>query len=283
MAQFTNQARLAYNNSVTNSNVAVGEIREVLSAAKTAVREEYGQNDRVTYIVSIVNSGTAALSGISVTDNLGAYTVGAQQVTPLTYSAGTIRYYSDGVLQNAPAVTAGPPLVISNLTVPAGGNVLLIYEAQVNQFAPLGANAAIINQAVVSGTGVTPVTVTETVTAESEPILSITKSVSPVPVTENGTLTYTFLIQNTGNAAADAAAAAVITDTFNPVLTNLSVTFNGAAWSEGTNYTYSEMTGIFTTVSGQVTVPAATYTQDPATGVFSINPGVSTLIISGTV
>lgn len=283
MAQFTNQARLAYNNSVTNSNVAVGEIREVLSAAKTAVREEYGQNDRVTYIVSIVNSGTAALSGISVTDNLGAYTVGAQQVTPLTYSAGTIRYYSDGVLQNAPAVTAGPPLVISNLTVPAGGNVLLIYEAQVNQFAPLGANAAITNQAVVSGTGVTPVTVTETVTAESEPILSITKSVSPVPVTENGTLTYTFLIQNTGNAAADAAAAAVITDTFNPVLTNLSVTFNGAAWSEGTNYTYSEMTGIFTTVSGQVTVPAATYTQDPATGVFSINPGVSTLIISGTV
>lgn len=283
MAQFTNQARLAYNNSVTNSNVAVGEIREVLSAAKTAVREEYGQNDRVTYIVSIVNSGTAALSGISVTDNLGAYTVGAQQVTPLTYSAGTIRYYSDGVLQNAPAVTAGPPLVISNLTVPAGGNVLLIYEAQVNQFAPLGANAAVTNQAVVSGTGVTPVTVTETVTAESEPILSITKSVSPVPVTENGTLTYTFLIQNTGNAAADAAAAAVITDTFNPVLTNLSVTFNGAAWSEGTNYTYSEMTGIFTTVSGQVTVPAATYTQDPATGVFSINPGVSTLIISGTV
>lgn len=283
MAQFTNQARLAYNNSVTNSNVAVGEIREVLSAAKTAVREEYGQNDRVTYIVSIVNSGTAALSGISVTDNLGAYTVGAQQVTPLTYSAGTIRYYSDGVLQNAPAVTAGPPLVISNLTVPAGGNVLLIYEAQVNQFAPLGANATITNQAVVSGTGVTPVTVTETVTAESEPILSITKSVSPVPVTENGTLTYTFLIQNTGNAAADAAAAAVITDTFNPVLTNLSVTFNGAAWSEGTNYTYSEMTGIFTTVSGQVTVPAATYTQDPATGVFSINPGVSTLIISGTV
>ena len=84
MAQFTNQARLAYNNSVTNSNIAVGEILEVLSAAKTAVREEYGQNDTVTYIISIVNSGTTALSGISVSDNLGAYAVGAQQVTPLT-------------------------------------------------------------------------------------------------------------------------------------------------------------------------------------------------------
>lgn len=283
MAQFTNQARLAYNNSVTNSNIAVGEILEVLSAAKTAVREEYGQNDTVTYIISIVNSGTTALSGISVSDNLGAYAVGAQQVTPLTYTAGTIRYYSDGVLQGAPTVTAGPPLVISGLTVPAGGSVLLVYEAKVNQFAPLGTDAAITNQAVISGTGVTPVTVTETVTAESEPVLSITKSVSPVPVTENGTLTYTFLIQNTGSAEADAAAAAVITDTFNPILTNLSVTFNGAAWSEGTNYTYSELDGTFATIAGQVTVPAATYAQDPATGVWSINPGVSTLVISGTV
>lgn len=283
MAQFTNQARLAYNNSVTNSNIAVGEILEVLSAAKTAVREEYGQNDTVTYIISIVNSGTTALSGISVSDNLGAYAVGAQQVTPLTYTAGTIRYYSDGVLQGAPTVTAGPPLVISGLTVPAGGSVLLVYEARVNQFAPLGTDAAITNQAVISGTGVTPVTVTETVTAESEPVLSITKSVSPVPVTENGTLTYTFLIQNTGSAEADAAAAAVITDTFNPILTNLSVTFNGAAWSEGTNYTYSELDGTFATIAGQVTVPAATYAQDPATGVWSINPGVSTLVISGTV
>lgn len=283
MAQFTNQARLAYNNSVTNSNIAVGEILEVLSAAKTAVREEYGQNDTVTYIISIVNSGTTALSGISVSDNLGAYAVGAQQVTPLTYTAGTIRYYSDGVLQGAPTVTAGPPLVISGLTVPAGGSVLLVYEARVNQFAPLGTDAAITNQAVISGTGVTPVTVTETVTAESEPVLSITKSVSPVPVTENGTLTYTFLIQNTGSAEADAAAAAVITDTFNPILTNLSVTFNGAAWSEGTNYTYSELDGTFATIAGQVTVPAATYAQDSATGVWSINPGVSTLVISGTV
>ena len=37
MAQFTNQAQLSYNNSVTSSNIAVGEIIEVLSATKTAV------------------------------------------------------------------------------------------------------------------------------------------------------------------------------------------------------------------------------------------------------
>ena len=32
MARFTNQAQLRYGNAVTNSNIAVGEILEVLSA-----------------------------------------------------------------------------------------------------------------------------------------------------------------------------------------------------------------------------------------------------------
>ena len=42
MARFTNQAQLRYGNAVTNSNVAVGEILEVLSATKTAVKTTYG-------------------------------------------------------------------------------------------------------------------------------------------------------------------------------------------------------------------------------------------------
>ena len=34
MARFTNQAQLRYGNEITNSNIAVGEITEVLSATK---------------------------------------------------------------------------------------------------------------------------------------------------------------------------------------------------------------------------------------------------------
>ena len=112
----------------------------------------------------------------------------------------------------------------------------------------------------------------ETVNAASGPLLTITKSVSPVPVTENGTLTYTFLIQNLGNTAADAATGVVITDTFNPVLKNLTATFNGTAWTEGADYTYDEITGMFASVAGKITVPAATYTQDTTTGAWGINP-----------
>lgn len=283
MARFTNQAQLRYGNSVANSNIAVGEILEVLSATKTAVRSTYGQNDTITYIISIVNSGTTAFNNITLTDNLGAYAFDTTTVTPLTYVEGTVNYYVNGVVQTAPAVTAGPPLVITGISIPAGGNATIIYEAEVNQYAPLATNATITNTAVISGGGVTPITVTETVTSENEPILIITKSVSPVPVTENGTLTYTFLIQNIGNAAADAATNVVVTDTFDPILTNLTATFNGTAWTAGTNYTYDETTGAFASVAGQITVPAATYAQDPTTGAWIVNPGVSTLVITGTV
>ena len=72
MARFTNQAQLKYGNAVTNSNIAVGEILEVLSASKTAVRDTYGQNDSVTYLIALVNSGTVPVTGLTLTDDLGS-------------------------------------------------------------------------------------------------------------------------------------------------------------------------------------------------------------------
>ena len=237
----------------------------------------------MTYVITIVNAGATALSGITITDNLGAYTFGEGTLVPLTYIADTVKYYVNGVLQTAPVVTGAPSLVISGLTVPANGDITVVYEAEVNAFAPMDAAGTITNTAVVTGGGITPITVTETIGTESEPILTITKSVSPVPVTENGTLTYTFLIQNAGSAPADIGTDAVIVDTFNPLLSNLAVSFNGTAWAETTNYTYDETTGVFTTIAGHITVPAATYTQNPVTGVWTADPGVSTLVVKGTI
>lgn len=203
--------------------------------------------------------------------------------TPLTYVADTVNYYVNGVLQPKPAVTAGPPLVVSGLNIPAGGNILLVYETKLNEYAPLAEEAEIKNTASISGAGLTSVVVEETVQAVGKPVLTITKSVSPVPVTENGTLTYTFLIQNNGNTAAEEATAAIITDEFDPILKNLTVSFNGTAWTEGVDYTYDETTGSFATIAGKVTVPAALYVQDPLTDIWITSPGISTLIVTGTV
>ena len=283
MARFTNQAQLRYGNSVANSNIAVGEILEVLSATKTAVKNTYSVNEDVTYVVSIVNAGTVAVNGLTITDNLGTYVFDTANLTPLTYIDGSIKYYVNGVLQPTPTVKSDPPLVISGINIPAGGDVVIVYETQVNEFAPPDANSTITNTAMIAGNGITPITIEETIEADNEPILTITKSVSPVPVTENGTLTYTFVIQNSGNTQASEETGVVVTDTFDPVLSNLNVTFNGVAWTEGVNYTYDEAMGLFTTVVGQITVPQATYTQDPVTNAWVVNPGISTLVVTGTV
>lgn len=284
MAIFTNQATLAYHDIIVNSNIAVGEILEVLSITKTAVRDAYGADTDVTYVISLINSGPSPFTGLTLTDNLGGYAAAGGTVYPLTYAEDSIRYYVNGTLQASPAVTAGPPLTVSGITVPAGGNAIIIYEAAVNSFAPLGEEDSITNTVTASGGGLNaPVTASETITAQAGPQLSITKSLSPTTVAENGQITYTFVIQNTGNTPAVATDDVIMTDVFDPVLSSLTATFNGALLVEGTDYTYDEITGAFATLPGAITVPAAAFVQDSATGEWSATPGTAVLTVTGTV
>lgn len=292
MAVFTNQATLSYNNTVTNSNIAVGTLVEALTAAKTAVTDTYTPGDDVTYVVSLINNGRAPLQNLTLRDDLGGYTFNGSTRYPLRYKEDSLRYYVNGVLQDdSPAVNPGPPMVISRVTVPPRSSVLLIYEAEVTNAAPLACEGAITNTVTVTGRGITcPVTASETITVEDTPRLSISKSMSPSVVMENGQLTYTFLIQNTGNVPVTAADDVVLTDDFDPMLEDLTVTFNGEIWNRGANYTYTTRScgecnrmGRFATIPGQITVPAATFAQDPTTGVWTATPGVATLVVSGRV
>ena len=284
MAIFTNQATLTYNGNTTNSNIAVGEILEVLVATKTAVDETYTPGELVTYVVTLRNTGTAALTGLTITDDLGGYLVSGNLVYPLTYEAGTATLFVNGVPQADPTVTAGPPLTITGLTVPAEGNVVLIYQARANTFADPTAGGEIVNTVTVTGDGISaPITATETVGAEEAADLTITKTITPTQVVDNDRVTYTFVIQNRGNTPVVATDNAVITDTFNPILTDLVVTLNGVTLTEGVQYTYDEATGLFQTLPGQLTVPAATYTQDTTTGEYTVTPGITTLVVVGTI
>ena len=284
MAIFSNQATLTYNGNSTNSNIAYGEILDVLAATKTAIEGSYTPGELVTYVVTLRNTGTTALTGVTVTDDLGGYTLNGTTVYPLTYEAGSAALFSNGVPQPAPAVAAGPPLAVSGLTIPANGDLVLVYQARANGFADPGLEGPIVNTVTATGDGIsTPVTATETVTGTIAPALTITKSISPAQVVDNDRVTYTFVIQNSGNAAVDAAGNASITDVFDPILTALMVTFEGASWTEGVQYTYNAATGLFTTLPGAITVPAATYTRDPATGEYTVTPGVVTLTVTGTI
>ena len=283
MAIFTNQATLSYNNTVTTSNVTTGELLEVLSVTKTALDATYTPGDTVVYVVNLANTGPTAFTGLTVTDDLGAYAFDGGSVSPLDYVDGSLRYFVGGVLQPTPTVTTADTLVVDGISVPAGGNALLVYEARLNQYAPADTAGSITNTATVTGSGLSvPLSDTATITAAAEPSLTISKSLCPQTVTENGQLTYTFVLQNSGNTAAVATDNAVITDTFDPALSDLTVTFNGTVWTEGVEYTYDEATGLFATIPGAVTVPAATYTQSES-GAWVIVPGTSTLTVTGTV
>lgn len=284
MAIFSNQATLTYNGNSTNSNIAYGEILDVLAATKTAIEGSYTPGQLVTYVVTLRNTGSGVLAGLTVTDDLGGYDFEGTTVYPLTYEEDSAALFVNGVPQPAPAVTAGPPLVVSGISIPAGGNALLIYQARVNAFANPAAGSTIVNTVTVTGDGLsTPITATETVTVSAAPSLTITKSITPAQVVDNERVTYTFVIQNNGNEPLVATDNAVITDTFDPILTDLVVTFNGAPWTEGVHYTYNETTGLFETIPTQITVPAATYTRDPETGAYTLTPGMATLVVTGTI
>lgn len=286
MAAFTNRATISWGDTIRDSNVVTGEIVEVLSMTKNASRTTYLPGDTVTYIISIRNSGTTPFSALTVTDDLGAYPVGdpAITVTPLTYADGTVQQYVNGDLIAPPTVTDTDPLTLTGITVPAGGNVLLVYEAAVNAFAPADTAGTIVNTAEVSGGGLSaPITDTAQITAASEASLTISKSLCPETVTENGQINYTFVIQNVGNTPAVTTDAVVLRDTFDPILDPITVTYNGTPVTSPAFYTYDPATGVFETVPGAITVPAATFTQDPTTGIITTTPGTAVVRVSGTV
>lgn len=287
MAAFTNQATLSYNNNVTNSNIVTGEILEELTATKTAAQNSYTGDGNITYVVNIVNSGTTDYTGLTITDNLGTYTVaaGTGTATPLSYVAGTLRYFINGVLQSNPSVTAtATSLTVSGISIPAGSTVTLVYTVNTNEYAPLATDSEITNTATISGTGLaTDVSATAVVEVDTEPNLTVTKSVNPTSVTGNGPLTYTFVISNTGNTEATATDSLILTDTFDPILNITNVALNGTALTATTDYTYNSTTGAFATTLGTITVPAATTTQDATTGVVTVTPGTSTLTVTGTI
>ncbi len=284
MATFSNQATLSYGGNTTNSNVVTGELLAVLSATKTAIGATYRPGDRITYIIRIVNTGTSPFSELTVTDNLGSYTFENRTLIPLTYVDNSLRYFLDGMPQPTPDVSPAPTLTASGIAVPAGGTAMLIYEAIVNTFAPPGTGSSITNTATITGCAITvPLEISETIFAAADASLVLSKSICPSAVAANGQLTYTFVIQNIGNSAAGTDQSAVITDTFDPILSDISVTYNGVPWTAPENYTYDPLCGLFTTGPSQITVPAATYTQNPATGGYIMTPGVATVQVTGTV
>ena len=282
MPTFQNNATLIFNGRSVLSNTVTGEITDALSGSKTAPIDVYRQGDRITYIVSLVNAGDAAQTDLTVTDDLGAYSFGSGTVTPLTYLDGSAALFINGTPQAAPTVsTESGSLVVSGINVPADGNATLIYIVTVNEYAPLEEGDSVVNTATVEGSAkLTPLTLTETITPDQTADLSIVKSLSPSTIVGGEPITYTFEIANTGLTAVEATDEVTLTDDFDPVLTDPTVSYNGTTLTEGTQYTYTD--GTLTILPGVITLPAATAAQT-GTGEWTVTPGTGTLTVTGTI
>ena len=279
MPAFTNQAKLTYDSRTALSNIANGNISDPFVLTKRAVNDDYIFGDDVTYVLTITNSSASALTNVTVTDDLGAYSYGPTPITvyPLTY-VGPILYSTNGTPQaNIVPVSSTPTLVFVVPSVPAGGNATLIYEVDVNQYAPLDVDDSIVNHAAIPS--LSGIEAEEEIFTEDIPLLSVCKSIYPNPVIDNQTATFTFIVNNYGNTA---STDVEFTDTFNPVLTGVAVTVDGAPLTLGTDYTYDTVSGLLTILTGHLTVPAATYAQD-ASGIVTTTPGYITIVVTGVV
>lgn len=284
MATFYNQASLSIGGKVTNSNITEGEVLTQVTMIKTPLTTDYGPEDNLVYAVTITNNSASTVNDITITDDLGAFTFGALNIVPLTYVIGTAVYYLNGVLQQAPTVIAGPPLTISGINIPAGGVAMVIYETRANEFAPLDENAFIRNTVTATGEPVCEdLSATADVPTRDEPHLTISKAICPETITCGGEVTYTFIIQNTGNIPIVATDNLIVTDVFNPALSNITVKLNGEILTEGVEYSYNTATGEFATLNGAITVPAATFTRDTETGIITTTPGVAIITVTGNV
>lgn len=294
--QITNQATLNYNSGTsaltTTSNIATVTLQGPATVSKASLQQAYQFGDTITYNVWVTNTGAIPLTNVSVVDNLGtntSTTVPILTVTPLTY-VGPAALFINNVFSTTLTGTvsgSGNSVTFTIPTLAVGSTALIQYNATVNQYAGATYGTSKIQNtvSVTSTQFTTPVTATTTVPVANYANVEIVKSMSPDPVIDGSTITYTFELSNYGNLA---ATNIILSDTFDPAIENtgITVTLNGTNINPA-NYTYSNDTFQYpsnTAIAGgtNFTINPATFTTNPTTGVTTITPTTSTIVVSGT-
>lgn len=245
-----------------------------LNMIKTSDKTYVQPGDVITYTITLQNTGNVAANNVVITDNVPAGT---------TFIPGSVT-----------GATGAPP-TLNVASIPAGGNAVVTFKVTVND----GVLDPISNTATSTFTFTADPTNPDGAsgTSSSDPSetqvsyasLTSTKSVSPAFADKDDVLTYTILLQNTGNAIANNV---VITD---PVPTGTTFVPGSVTGATGTPPTLNVAfipAGGSVTVTYQVklgnTIPnpnpvlntastAYSYTVDPA------NPnGASAVSVSNT-
>lgn len=265
------------------SNIAEISVESAVGFTKTSLGNTYTDNSVLTYILTVTNSSGSDVSGSTITDNLGTYTFGTTELTPLEYVSPAVLLINgqDVSAQLGVDSSVAGSLTFTIPTIPAGATANIIYKAQINDYAPLALDSTIVNTSTFeSNSECADTSASATVSVANAANISIIKQMCPNPVICGDTLTYTIKIYNYGNTAAENV---VLTDDFNPAPANITVSRDGVLLL-GTDYTYTNGTlTVPSQTAASVTVPPATFTQDPTTGIITITPSVVEYTITGTI
>ncbi|MBE6535792.1 MAG: DUF11 domain-containing protein [Ruminococcaceae bacterium] len=266
-----------------NSNLAEIELDSSLGFSKATLGTTYSSGSPITYVLSVTNNSTATVTDLTVTDNLGTFTEGATELTPLTFLAPALLLINgqDSTALLTTDATSQSAVVFSFPSLAPGDTANIIYNAIPNSYAPLVQASTITNTATLqSNSDCADGEASATVTVSSAADIEVIKSMCPNPVVCGDTITYTVKIYNYGNIDAEDV---VLTDTFNPAPTNISVSRNGVLLGAD-DYTYvnGTLTVPVAATEGD-TVPAATFVRNPETGEVTVIPGLVEYVITGTI
>lgn len=287
MATIENYATVRYTSNgvtaTTVSNLAEVSLESSVSLTKIPLSTTYSEDSTLTYILTIQNASGASLTNVRIEDNLGTFSFNTTELTPLTYNGNAVLLINgqDAGTQLEIDNTLSSLLIFTIPSLASGAVANIIYNVKINEFAPLEANATIQNTATLSAdTECAEGTASAVVTTVNGANITVFKQMSPNPVICGDSLTYSIKVYNYGNAVAENVQ---ISDVFDPVPSNITVTRNGTA-VPATDYSYENgvLTVPATTATGD-TVPAATFTRDDTTGSVTVAPGLIEYIITGTI
>ncbi|MFG3254724.1 isopeptide-forming domain-containing fimbrial protein [Streptomyces sp. NPDC048172] len=204
-----------------------------LDVAKTASPREPGTGDRVTYTVTVENTGTAAYDGATFTDDLSGVLDDATWNGDARADRGDVSY--------------APPRLTWRGDLPAGAKATVTYSVTVhNQGDHRITNTVTADDSNCAGRSSGPPADPDCRRTLNTPKLELRKSASPATAVPGGKVTYTVEFRNTGTA--DARDASFTDD--------LSGVLDDATWNDDARADQGVLTRDGALLTWRGTVPA---------------------------
>lgn len=284
--QIYNSASLTYKcglqTGCAHSNTATTTLQDSLSLDAYSLQNTYKANQKITNIISITNNSDEPIKNISVESNLGSYSSETSTFTPMNY-VGISQLYQNGIFEKIINAQIKPTNITFNIDeINDHSNILIIYETEINNKAPLSKDSSITQVYTVTSTNILrPITKSISIEAENYANINIVKTMSPNPVIKGQFITYTFNIYNYGN---EEATNIVLQDSFNPLPSIIDVSVNSQKIS---SEQYSYINGAFLLPrygsDFLINTPPAQFIRNFENGEFEINPGVTVITIKGRI